>query len=314
MASETLIGAVDGYDDLPDSTKDVLDGFLNDTQDGEVEIEETDGGTVVTGIGADNEVQSVIIPNESGDPIEVSSGGFEATIEVSDPQTVITIEGPDGEQGSSDDYFRSVVDSVVGNTAPGAAELNESLNQAIDHVSGEGAVVKIIRIIGEGDTTITGSGDSDEVVALNVNRAEGDVIVEGIEKVIVVGAGTVRVGDDTDTAIAGDLRDQVIIGGGGNDTIVGGGGNDTITGGDGDDVFGFVGGAGTHTTITDFSAGDSILIDIEGVSSIEDLKAMLVSVDTSGGNLTATFTDGSSITLVGVSADDITADLFSFHV
>lgn len=314
MAADSIIGAVDGYDDLPDSTKEILGDFLNDTQDGDVEIESVTGGTVATGVGANNEVQSVIIADGSGDPIAVTSGGFTATIEVADPQTVIAVEGPDGDQASSDDYFRDVVDSVVGSTAPGAAELNDSLNQAIDQVAGEGSIIKIIKIIGDGDGTIKGSGSGNEVTALNMNQAGGDVIIEGLDKVIVVGSGTVIVGDDTDTIIAGDLRDQTIVGGGGNDTIIGGAGNDTITGGLGDDAFGFVGGANTHTTITDFSAGDSILIDIEGVSSIEDLKAMLVSVDTSGGNLTATFTDGSSITLVGVSADEITADLFSFNV
>jgi len=313
MAADSLIGTIDGYDDLPANTKDILGDFLLDTQDGDVEINEVTGGTVATGIGANNEVQSVIIANNSGDPIAVNSGGFVATFEVSDSETVITVEGPSGAQGSSDDYFRGVVDSVVGSSAPGAAELSDSLTQAIDHVAGEGSVIKIIKIIGDGDTTITGSGSGDEVIALNLNQTTGDVIVEGLDKVIVVGAGTVIVGDDTDTIIAGDLRDQEIIGGGGNDTIIGGAGNDTITGGAGDDVFGFVGGGNTHTTITDFTAGDSILIDIEGVSSIADLKAMLVSVDTSGGDLTATFTDGSSITLVGVSASEITADLFSFN-
>lgn len=314
MAADSLLGAVDGYDELPENTKDILGDFLLDTQDGDVDVDVVVGGTIVTGVGADNEVQTVIIADGSGDPIAVTSGGFTATIEIGDPDTVITVEGPDGGQASSDDYFRDVVDSVVGSTAPGAAELNDSLNQAVDYVAGEGSIIKIIKIIGDGDVTIKGSGSGNEVTALNMNQAGGDVIIEGLDKVIVVGSGTVIVGDDTDTIIAGDLRDQTIVGGGGNDTIIGGAGNDTITGGLGDDVFGFVGGANTHTTITDFSAGDSIFIDIEGVSNIADLKAMLVSVNSSGGNLTATFTDGSSITLIGVSADDITADLFTFNI
>jgi Ca2+-binding RTX toxin-like protein len=310
MAADSIIGTPD-YDELSTSTKDAIGSFLNDTQDGDVEETSVTGGTIVTGIGANNEVQSVIIADDSGDPIAVTSGGFTATIEVGSPDTVITVEGPDGAQGSSDDYFRAVVDSVVGSTAPGASELNDSLNQAIDQVAGEATIIKIIKIIGDG-ATITGSGSGDEVVALDLNKATDGVVVEGLDKVIVVGSGEVTIVGNTDTAIAGDLRDQDITGGGGNDTIFGGAGNDTITGGAGEDVFGFVGGANTSTTITDFSAGDSILIDIDGVSNVAELKAMLVGYDESGGNLTANFADGSSITLVGVSLDDISADLFTF--
>jgi Ca2+-binding RTX toxin-like protein len=313
MAADSLFGPVAGYEALPDSTKDAIGSFLHDTQDGDVDINEVTGGTVVSGLGANNEVQSVIIADDSGDPIAVTSGGFSATIEVASPLTVITVEGPDGEQGSSDDYFRGVVDSVVGSTAPGAAELNDSLNQAIDIVANEGTIVKIIQIIGDGETTITGNDSGDEVVALNLNKATGGVVVEGLDKVIVVGSGEVTIVGDTDTVIAGDLRDQNITGGDGNDTIVGGAGDDTITGGAGDDTFGFVGGAGTHTVITDFGAGDAFLIDMDGVSDVASLREAVVTVDTSGGDFTATFADGSSITLVGVSPDEITADLFTFN-
>ncbi|MDR2208204.1 MAG: hypothetical protein LBE22_04440 [Azoarcus sp.] len=270
----------------------------------------------MSGVGADNATQDLIFANSADAPIEITSGGFSASFEIGSPDAVIAVEGPDGPQTASDDFFRTVVDSVVGSIAPERAELNESLNQAIDQVTdgtGEGAIVKVIHIIDDAEVTIHGSGSGDEVVALAINDAEGGVVVDGLDKVIVAGNGAVTVIGDTDTSISGDLRDQAITGGDGNDTIFGGAGNDTITGGAGNDTFGFVGGEGTTTTITDFSAGDTFHMEMEGVASWNDLVASVASVDTSGGNFTATFQDGSTITLVGVSPEEITADLFTFN-
>jgi Ca2+-binding RTX toxin-like protein len=314
MAYDSFPATPKGYEELPDSVKDIITNFVRDTKNAELETTELDGGSIITGIGANDEVQSVIIADSSDVSLPATSGGFSATFAVAADFTVITVEGPDGVQDSSDAYFREVVDSVVGSTAPGAAELNASLTQAIDLVAGMEATAKIIQIISDGDVAITGDGSGDNVIALNLNKTTGSVVVEGLDKVIVVGAGTVTIAGNDDAVIAGDLRDQNLTGGGGNDTIVGGAGDDTITGGAGDDTFGFTGGAGTHTTITDFSAGDALLIDMADVSNLAELKAMLVAVDTSGGDFTATFADGSSITLVGVAADEITADLFTFKV
>jgi Ca2+-binding RTX toxin-like protein len=313
MAADSIVGSVDGYDSLPSSTKDAIDDFLSDTANGLVVIVESSGGTVVTGTGATGEVQSVIIVNDSGTPVEVSSGGFNALISTQS-STVITVEGPGGAQGSSDDFFRDVVDSVVGTTASGAAELNASLNDAIDLVATEGSIIKIVGIIGEDDVLIDGSGSGDEVMALNLNKAGGGIIVKDLDKVIIVGSGMVTISNSDGALVAGDLRDQLIIGGSGNDTIVGGAGQDTIVGGAGEDVFGFVGGATTDTTIGDFKAGiDSLFIDIDGVDTIAELNAM-ATFSISGGSTTISFEDGSSLTLIGVELSALTSDLVQFSV
>jgi Ca2+-binding RTX toxin-like protein len=312
MSADSLVSSVDGFQAITGTSKDVINNFLHDTQDGDVTKTDVGGGTMVSGLGTNNELQDVIIANSTSTPLDISSGGFNASIQVGTSNAVITLEGPGAPQATPDDFFRLVVDTVVGSTAPGAAELNASLNQAIDQVATAGNIIKVIQVVDTQNVTITGSGSGNEVVALNISDTTGSVTVNGLDKVIVAGSGQVIITGSTDTAISGDLRDQAITGGAGNDTIFGGAGSDTIIGGAGSDVFGFVGGAGTSTIIADAGAGDTFNIQMNGVSNWADLVASVTKIDTSNGNFMATFADGSSITLVGVSPDAILESLFHF--
>lgn len=122
------------------------------------------------------------------------------------------------------------------------------------------------------------------------------------------GADTLYGGQDADRLVAGDGADilygnrasDLLIGGDGNDTLFGGQGADTLSGGAGDDVLsGGLGGdlfvtGGGHDTISDFSGaeGDVLFGSVAGWSA-ED------------GASVAWFADGSSVTLIGVHADDV---------
>lgn len=106
-----------------------------------------------------------------------------------------------------------------------------------------------------------------------------------------------RDGDDT---LYGGQDDDLVRGGGGNDVLHGNLGNDTLSGGLGDDTLvggaggdRFVGGGGTDT-ITDFDAAEG------------DVLAGTVAAVTDGPDgAVASFTDGSSVTLIGVSSADL---------
>ncbi|SIO42917.1 calcium-binding protein, partial [Nitrosomonas cryotolerans] len=126
---------------------------------------------------------------------------------------------------------------------------------------------------------------------------------------MLVGKGTVQVVDDTGANLHGDNRDQHIIGGSGNDTLVGGGGNDTLVGGDGDDIIGF-NALGHYTVQIDQS--DKLAFQFDDLHSLDDLLPHVTNVVESNGNVTFEFSDDASITLVGVTADDITADMVKF--
>jgi Ca2+-binding RTX toxin-like protein len=92
-------------------------------------------------------------------------------------------------------------------------------------------------------------------------------------------------GTAANDTLNGTSTDDVINGLAGNDILIGGGGNDTLTGGDGNDKFSFIGGKlppdrsitailGTDT-ITDFTAGDKIVLSKQIFSTLEREKGRL---------------------------------------
>ncbi|RYG99796.1 MAG: hypothetical protein EON57_11490 [Alphaproteobacteria bacterium] len=104
--------------------------------------------------------------------------------------------------------------------------------------------------------------------------------------------------------------DRNLIGGDGDDTINGKKGDDRMTGGDGADTFVFSAG---HDKVVDFDGTEGDLIDLgkaKGIKDFEDLMSNHVKDTDSGLKITAT--DGSSMFLKGVDADDLTADMFIF--
>ncbi|MFN3253741.1 hypothetical protein [Roseibium album] len=105
--------------------------------------------------------------------------------------------------------------------------------------------------------------------------------------------------DDVLLLLGTDGADQ-LIGGNNDDVLVGRGGNDTLIGGDGQDIFGFGTGFG-QDTIQDFNVSEDILrMTSLGIGSYEDLAGAAI-VSGSGSDTTIAFSEGSSVTLTGVS-------------
>jgi len=352
MAADSLIGGTDTATKLAPTVKATLDNILNDTQGSTIETKDTTstgGALVVSGKGADNERQTVIVPQakapagttQSTANVAVDNGGVKVNVAL--PSNIgLSFEGVDGAtDGTGGTNFltglvnKNVIDTVTGGTDTAATKLKTALQKAIGTVLKTGdatatTVSVVTPISDKSDTasknTISISGDTTAgatktAFALNMNKLNsGDKVqTKGIDKLIVVGNGTVEV-DSTDTtnvAVAGDNRAQSIKGGLGNDTISGGGGSDTLSGGGGNNTFGLTGGADTKLTITDFDVTkDKITIDVDGISSVLDIKAGLLNGTIIGteenGNSHFVFADGTEITLTGVPLSGINASLVDF--
>lgn len=263
----------------------------------------------------------------------LNDGDFQATVTLP-PKTGLALKGLNFVANGTDvvNYLKSLIDGAIPATTTvdnqAAATVKANLEKAVNSVvksTDTSTVVRVVDIISDKNDTTTGakevklSGSSTstntEVVAVNANKLRtGDtLVVENLEKVVVVGRGKIKVSDTQTTAvtIAGNDADQDISGGAGNDTLFGGGGNDTLSGGAGDDTF-VVGSGGGNTTISALDSGDKIGFNIEGVTDFDSLKAAILRVDIIGADLVATFNDGTQVTLSGVAPENVTSNLFLF--
>lgn len=116
-----------------------------------------------------------------------------------------------------------------------------------------------------------------------------------------------------DTSLLGGRGGDLLVGNSGNDILSGGQDDDLMTGGGGADVFVFSSDSG-RDRITDF---DPIADRIEVEQTINDqllisAESLLETASTDPfGNAVVSFGAGHSVTLVGLSADLITADVFT---
>jgi Ca2+-binding RTX toxin-like protein len=127
-------------------------------------------------------------------------------------------------------------------------------------------------------------------------------------------------GSDGHDLLSGLAGDDELEGDDGNDTLYGGTGSDTLEGENGDDLlFGGVGADlfevtpdGGNDTIGDFSVGEDILrIDVDDTSlTFADISALMGS--DSNGDALIDFGGGNTVTLLGVSAEELTEASFRF--
>ena len=149
----------------------------------------------------------------------------------------------------------------------------------------------------------------------------GDTIQGGAGNVTIGGgAGDTIIGGSGTEFINASLGNQSVVGGSGNETIWGAAG-DTIQGasGSGQALIGFAGGNQTawddgatstgNDSIFGFSQSSNDRISLNG--STDTISNVAGSAVTSGGNTTITLSDGSHITLLGVSS--INNSFFTTH-
>ena len=324
MAADSLLGGASAVASLSQSAKDLINAVLADSVSKDGNTPKTDqllGGTLVTATGANAEKQVVLATNAafSGN---VDLGALVANVQA--PANVaVAAEGLAAEATAAQakDYFTSLINAAL---PSGQSTQKEALTKAVELVTTgaaaptDKAAVKVISVSDSAANSsgnqvkITGTGTTQEIVALNVSGLSSGktLVVENLERAVIVGGGTVQVSGTTPAFVAGDASNQSIAGGSGADTLVGGGGSDTLAGGAGADKFGFV--SGGNYTIADLGTGDKLAFSFTGLTTFNQLAAAVTGISQAGGNTTYSFAGGSSITLVGLSPTQVTADLIQF--
>ena len=110
------------------------------------------------------------------------------------------------------------------------------------------------------------------------------------------GADTIQ-GSDGDDWLLGNLGDDTLDGGNGDDWLVGGAGNDLLIGGNGSNTFEIAPGFGQDTITDLYPAYDWLYI--KGYAQGD------YTVSEDAESVTLTFSDGSSVRVMGIAADDV---------
>ncbi|MEM7696536.1 MAG: calcium-binding protein [Pseudomonadota bacterium] len=275
----------------------------------------------------------------AGDDMVVGGAGHDVILAGADDDTVFGVSGDDEvDAGAGDDLVHGHAgdDTLSGSDGHdtlrgGGGDDSIAGGNGSDYLTGDaghdtlGGEAGADSILGgagedhlygaEGADTLRGNGGDDFLNGgqgrdvLHGNR--GDDFLDGRNARDHLHGDT---GDDTlfggshDDILMGGTGDDSLYGGHGDDVLHGGAGNDTLRGGTDDDTFVLRLGQG-HDTAEDFADGDLLDVSAFGVTSLNDVNPLLVSVN--GGTLIAV-NDTSSVFLAGVAAGSLTADDFVF--
>lgn len=158
-------------------------------------------------------------------------------------------------------------------------------------------------IEGGQDDDVIGGGAGDDSL---YGGADNDLVFGGSGRDLLSG------GDGDDILFGGDGRDQLfggygadtLFGGGGSDRIEGRAGNDRIISGDGSDRLVFRAGDGSDL-VTDFSLASDILDLSATATDFTDLASVQAAVSTTAAGLQIHLGGGDSVTLQGLTLDDV---------
>ena len=135
---------------------------------------------------------------------------------------------------------------------------------------------------------------------INLTTTLGSISAENVDRLDGSDLANLLTGDVGNNVMNSGAGQDIINGGVGNDTLNGGAGNDVLTGGIGSDSFQFLGDFGSDV-ITDFSVSDDSLAFFDE-SGIEVASSALTESTNIDGDLVLTASNGSNVTLAGVSS------------
>jgi Ca2+-binding RTX toxin-like protein len=331
MSGESLFGGGTNLSQLVSGDSlNLINAFLTDTVGGSALTSAIGNSTLVVGSGSAGEKQGALLPTGTAIAGNINDGVLELDIVVP-AGTGFVFEGRDNATPATvGDFLSDLIDQYLPPSIAALAPIRESLNNAVNDLVSSlkalGVTNIVVRMIdftsgnlpsvataGPNEVLFDATGSvGNELFMVNLNGLNHDqtLVLAGVENVMLAGAGTVRIEGNTGAMVTSDMSNQNIVGGGGNDTLIGGGGSDTLTGGAGADVFGFV--RLGHFTMQDFGAGDSIAFNVPGIHNLNDLLPYLTRVTQTSESLSLEFGQNFSLTLVGVSASDLTADMIKF--
>ncbi|MEP0393823.1 MAG: SBBP repeat-containing protein, partial [Nitratireductor sp.] len=143
---------------------------------------------------------------------------------------------------------------------------------------------------GEGKDTLYGGQNNDTAVG-----GSGDDVLHGNK------GNDILYGNQSNDTLSGGENEDILFGGQGNDLLSGGSGDDFLAGNKGDDIL--VGGDGADTFAFYYSGGNDQVSDFTvGTDTLMLEDGLGVSDGTeTDGNTTITFSDGGTLTVMGVS-------------
>lgn len=325
MAADSVVGAVGN--NLSDESKAILADVVSQIT-GTAAYVDVGGATAVYGTETTGVITGVLPASNTALSGELKDTNFVVNVEL--PANVgVNFKGPSTNVSieKAADYFNELIAAALptDSTDPAVQNKAQGLRTAVEVVKNVAAVdntsvryVEITNVLPSesgGNVKIVGSGAANEVVAINTAQLGSgqQLILQDLEKVILVNNADVVVTGTKSTLVVGDNADQKITGGQGADTLVGGGGSDTLVGGAGSDTFGFV--SGGNFLIGDFNAKeDKFAFNFAGINNFQDLVKLVTKVEETATGVTYTFGDAGTITLVGIKDSDITADLINFTI
>ena len=143
-------------------------------------------------------------------------------------------------------------------------------------------------------TVLQGTANGDQIFAIGAGVVNATA---GAGNETITGAG----GAPNGFSVPGSTANNTFTAGTGNDTLIAGAGNDTLQGGSGTalmmsgtgaDTFAFEDGLASHDTVTGFKSTDTLQLNGFNISTVPAV--------TSGGSTIISLTDGTTITLSGV--------------
>ena len=191
-------------------------------------------------------------------------------------------------------------DLLIGGAGPDTLEGGEGFDTA-DYRSADAAVTVNLSstAMQAGDAT----GDTFSSVERILASSFDDSVTGGAMNDILLGLD----GADTLMGMGGD---DSLFGGAGDDTLQGGDGRDFLTGGAGADTF-VVGASDTgRSTVLDFEDGD--VIDLSELGPDFDTFAEVQAAARNAASTVVIFFGDSSLQILGMQVDDLTADMFDF--
>lgn len=148
---------------------------------------------------------------------------------------------------------------------------------------------------------------------VGTDDTDGDFLY-GVENIIGTDYNDSIIGNSADNTFYGGKGDDVLKGGNGADTLSGGVGADTLTGGNGSDTFVFDTFDGSIDTITDFSASEFDIIEIDSSALMDyfnlgSLSASDITTVTDANGLSLQVNGTTFAYLEGALSFDASADL-----
>ncbi len=330
---------VDGgiTDQVKEEVKDILTTLTGGSND--VDYHKIKGSdTIIATTKSEGKVVNIVVAsNDAVKSATVDNGVFETIVDTPAKTSIVNVAADSLLQANKAMEFISAELKGVGKdtTQTAIASSLNSFGKLMDH-SNHVQVTKIKPSSDEENAT-------QDVITLDLSKVENviqvldlsastgisdtKVIINHAKAVLAIGSATIEIIGKQGTIVAGDDANQLIIGGLGADTLMGGGGNDSIVGGQ-DDTFGFnstdgkisIDGLSVFSDFTKANSTFDFSKDIFGVSTVGELNSNINSVlgmetwGTADEYTTYVFQSGLEITLTGVTADEVTAEMVAFTI